>query len=174
MMRISTMLFPYRPLITMLDVLQTLAALCLAIGLNAGTMSEENASQMMGACFLYLLPSMFILTWERRQDYAMSVALGAFAGIHPKESHALGWALGGSSSMVMLRAFIALVALALSPLRNGFGTFLPAFVAGPAMLPMLGVPLQLTLILWAGYYGLREILLIVLWRVTVRRVEGWD
>lgn len=174
MMRISTMLFPYRPLITTLDILQTIAALLLAVGLNAGSMSDDNASQIMGACFLFILPSLFMLTWERRQDYAASVALGAFAGVHPKESHALGWALGGSSSMVLLRAFIALIALAFSPLRNGLGTFLPAFVAGPAILPMLGVPLSLTVVLWVAYYGLRELFLVTIWKITVRRVEGWD
>lgn len=170
LIRISTIQFPFRPLIGTIDILQTLSAISLAFFLNIGRAEDTN---ILSSCFFFLLPSLLVLTWERRQDYALSLAIGAYAGLHYPEDKALGWALSSSGAMVALRGFLAIMALGLSPHPNGWGTVLPAFVAGPAVLPMLGVHLLRVALLWALYYGLREIVIIWLWRASEHRVEGW-
>jgi hypothetical protein len=169
LMRISTMLFPYRPLVATLDILQTLSAILLVMVLN--TQSLRGDASTLGACFLFFVPSLFLLTWERRQDYAFSVVMGSYSGIVQQPDKALGWALGGSVLMLGIRGLVGMLAVGLSPTTNGLSAALPAFVAGPGVLPMLGVHLDVTLVLLVLYYGAREIAITLLWRKSVERVE---
>jgi hypothetical protein len=169
LMRISTMLFPYRPLVATLDILQTLSAILLVMVLNTQTLHEDAST--LGACFLFFVPSLFLLTWERRQDYAFSVVLGSYSGIAQPPERALGWALGGSAMMLGIRGLVGMLAVGLSPTSNGLNAALPAFVAGPGVLPMLGVQLDVTIVLLILYYGAREIAITMLWRKSIERVE---
>ena len=171
-MRISSMLYPYRPLISTLDVLQTLTAFMAAIIINAGSDSLNN--DLLGACFIYFIPTLFMLTWERRQDYAISIALGAYAGLTRREQNALGLSLGGSTIMLAIRALIGMLAFGLSSRVNSFGVVLPVFIGGPAMMPVVGIPLSYSLLLLVLYYTTREFAITALWRASMRRITDWD
>jgi len=167
-MRLSSMLYPYRPLTSTADVLQSLAAISAAVVVNAAAANTDDT--LLAACFFFILPSLFLLTWERRQDYALSVAIGGMAGV--SRQNALGFALGGAALMLATRLMFALLIFSVAGRpSHSFNTIIPLFVGGPAMMPMLGFGLDSAVLLLALYYGLRELLIAALWKTAQEQLN---
>ena len=72
-MRVSSMLMPYRPLVGTMDFLQTVAAFIAALILSGR--ATETDSNLLGLCMLFFLPSLLLLGWERP------------AGLRPEREH---------------------------------------------------------------------------------------
>lgn len=172
MMRVSATLFPYHPLITTLEVLQTASGFLAAIILNAKLDSPER--DLLGACFVYLIPALAVMTWERRQDHALTVALGIFVGLSRKPQSALGWALGGGALLLALRLMTGLLAFGFSPIASMDGVGLPTLIAGVAILPVVAVSLKVAVPTMLVYYLLREALIFYFWRKIQDKMRGWD
>jgi hypothetical protein len=170
-MRVSTFLFPYRPLLGLFELLQTLGAVLLIFGLTL-VQADATAQPIVGTCFFFLGPCLFLMHWERRQDYALGVAIGTLAGLGRSESQALGWTLGGVGLILGGRAMLGILALAYAPLPLSTAGGVAAFAAGLTALPLFSVPWAVVLPLWGGYFLGRELLIRWLWRATQGLLEG--
>lgn len=171
MMRISTILFPYRPLIDTLNILQTIAALILSF-IFIGQVNRSG-SDVFGICIVFILPVILLLALERRQDYALSVAMGSYAGLSRNRDTALSWAFSGVAGLLALRVFAGMLAFGLAPWEGGLPSIMTAIVGGPAVLTLISVNPFVTLVVLAGYYALREYLVKMLWHNTTERLQGW-
>lgn len=169
-MRAASMLHPYRPLISMLDLIQTGVAMLLALYINGQADTFDN--NLVGICTAFWLPTLFILTWERRQDYALAVGVGVLLGMNDKPHNSLSMALGSGVVSLGLRLIFGLLAVGLAPNANGFGVLLPTVLAGPGMLFMMGVTPIISAALLIVYYLGREALIHVIWRRALGQVWG--
>jgi len=171
-MRVASMLMPYRPLVGTMDLLQTVFAFVAALILS-GRATEQD-SNLLGLCMLFFLPSLFLLGWERQQDFALGVSLGVFTGLMKKERLALAISLSSGAGIVFVRLMVAMIAVGVAPTAHGFWVALPVCIAGPAMLPMMGTPVLVFIPILLVYYGVREYVIRYLLRDGLRRATGWD
>lgn len=169
-MRLSSMIYPYRTLITSIDLLQTFFALVVAMYLSGSASSTDSI--LVGTCVIFAVPSLILLSWERRQDFALSVAIGAWAGLFGREQSTKIAVTTGTGLILVSRAIIGLLAIGFAPNAHGFALMLPIFIAGPAMLPMMGIALEWAIPLLLLYYGGREIAIHRVWRRSLNQVWG--
>jgi hypothetical protein len=172
MMRVASMLMPYRPLVGTMDLLQTVFAFIAALILSGR--ATEMDSNLLGLCMLFFLPSLLLLGWERQQDFALSVSLGVFAGLIRNERLALGLALSSGTGVIFVRLVVGMIAVGVAPTAHGFWVVLPVSIAGPAMLPMMGIPIPAFVPILLVYYGGREFVIRRLLREGLLRATGWD
>jgi|GEM_PF-5755184 len=172
MMRISTILFPYRPLVDTLNLLQTIAALMMTFVFIGQV--NRSGDDVFGTCVIFLLPTLFLLTMERRQDFALSVAIGSYAGLARNRDTALGWAMSGVVALMAARLMAGMVIFAFAPWERGLFSVFPSVVAGPSVLSLLSASPLTTVLVLMVYYGLRELTLSLLWRTMHNRLIGWE
>jgi hypothetical protein len=171
-MRVASMLMPYRPLVGTMDLLQTVFAFVTALILSGR--ATEADSNLLGLCMLFFVPSLILLGWERQQDFALGVSLGVFAGLMQKEKLALALSLSSGGGIVFVRLVVAMIAVGVAPTAHGFWVVLPVCIAGPAMLPMMGTPILAFVPILLVYYVGREWVIRYLLRGGLRRATGWD
>ena len=66
-----------------------------------------------------------------------------------------------------------MVAVGAAPTAHGFWVVLPVSIAGPAMLPMMGVPIVVFVPILIVYYGVRELIIRKFLRDALARATGW-
>lgn len=171
-MRVSSVLMPYRPLVGTMDLLQTVFAFITALILSGR--ATESDSNLLGLCMLFFIPSLALLGWERQQDFALSVSIGVFAGLMQRDRFALGLALTSGAAVIFMRLVMAIIAVSVAPTAHGFWVVLPVCIAGPAMLPMMGTPPLATVPILLVYYGAREYAIRYFIQDGLRRATGWN
>ncbi|MFP4323259.1 MAG: hypothetical protein ACLFTK_12465 [Anaerolineales bacterium] len=154
MMRVASRLEPYRPIMATLEILQSLAGMLIALVLS--TRPSAINTNLLGICFITAPLVIVILMWERRQDYALSIALGVYGGLKLSAQDPFRLALGSGAALVTGRAIIGLLAVGLAVNAHGVWLVLPVMIGGPGLLLMLGTPWYTALGLLALYYGGRE------------------
>ncbi len=170
MMRVASRLEPYRPIVATLDILQTLGGMLVALVLSTRPMAVNT--NLLGICFLAAPLVVVILMWERRQDYALSVAWGVYGGLFFGQQDPFRLALGGGAWLLMGRALAGMLAVGLAVNAHGIWLLLPVLVGGPGLLLMLGTPWYVVLGLLGAYYGLREWMLARAWEQVQAHLHG--
>lgn len=168
LMRISSIIYPYRPFLITIEVLQNVIAL-LAVAIVG--VAVDNNEQMMSLCLLYFLPSLFVLSWERRQDYALSLMVGGLVGVVYDGRRAFSMALVGTGLLVSLRMMVVLAAFGAGGTSTEFSAVIPALIGGPALIPMIGVQPWAALGFMLFYYAAREALISAVWRTTIWQMQ---
>ncbi|NJL96110.1 MAG: hypothetical protein HC915_21460 [Anaerolineae bacterium] len=171
LMRLSSILYPYRPLIVTFDILQSIAAL-FSVGLVALFWEVDN--QLISLCIVYTVPVWLLLSWERRQDYALSMLVGAMAALVSLQRRTLIPAMVGVLLLLAYRLMMTLLAFGVAGFAPHLVMLLPGIIGGPAVLPMVGVPFGWSLVFIGLYFASREGVLLVLWRATLHQMDAAD
>lgn len=169
-MRISSRLVPYQAVIGMINLIQSLCTFIVAGALTAGAASMTDNTTAI--CLLWLLPTLFLLSWERRQDYAFSVTAGLFGVMRQAGQDSWGVAFIIPTLILIGRGLMGLLGVALAANVHGFWAVFPTILGGPAMLPVMGVPMPLAIALLSAYYGLREVVIWQLWQMSLERITA--
>ena len=169
LMRIASMLYPYRPLIATFDVLQGAVAFMSVLAVTLAV--DMRNDDLISLCFVYILPCIALLIWERRQDNVLSLVTGAFAGLFYGSKNALSMAMIGTGLLLAFRLMIVLGAFAAMGRSAHLLTLLPALIGGPAMLPVIGLPFWGSIGFIVAYYAVREVIIGVVWQAVVQRMR---
>jgi len=165
---LSSSLYVYRDLLFLLGWTQNLCGLLLMLGL-LGFSNEANTSlgQTNAWCFLFIWPCFFCLNFERRQDFALGVALGTFSALRGD----MWGGLSGALLSLMFRAALGLLSLLWLGSGQGVANLLPTLIGGAGVLPLLAWQAPA----WLGmmsYFIAREALIAALWRGAASRLGG--
>lgn len=169
LMRIASMLYPYRPLIATVDILQSAIAFLSVIAVTV--LVDMNNEELISMCFVYMLPCMILLTWERRQDHVLSLVGGGFTGLFYSSKQALSMAMTSAGLLLAFRVMFVMAAFAAIGRSAYLVTMLPALIGGPAMLPIINLPFWESLGFILVYYTLREVIIGIIWQIMVRRMQ---
>lgn len=164
-MRVSSILHPYRPMMITFEILQNALAM---IAVFIVALQNVNDSRL-GICLAFFIPALFFLTWERNQDYALGVVVGAFMGLKFDERRAFSLSLTATGFIIALRMAFVMIAYGISTPPGGFEVVIPGFIGGMTMTPMAGIPLWACAIAGGLYFLVRE-LAIALFRRSVTRL----
>lgn len=151
-MRVSSILNPYRPTMITFEVLQNALAMLAVFVVSLNDVDDSR----LGICLAFFIPALFLLTWERHQDYALAVAMGAFLGLKYDDRRAFSISLAGVGFILMARAVFVMVAYGISTPPGGMDVIVPSLIGGVTMLPMAGIPLWACAVGGFSYFAARE------------------
>lgn len=166
-MRVSSILHPYSPMMVTFEVLQNALAL---VAVFVVALSNVNDSQL-GVCLTFFIPALFLLTWERHQDYALGVVVGTFMGLKYDERRAFSLSMSGVGFILAARMAFVMIAYGISTPPGGLEVTIPALIGGITVLPMVGVPMWSCVLVGTIYFGLRELAIAYFRHAALRLVD---
>jgi hypothetical protein len=132
----------------------------------------RGADDLISTCFVFFIPAMLLLSWERRQDHVLSLAVGAFAGLVYHERLVLSRTIMMMGLVLGLRLMMVLLAFGVSGYALHLSSAVPGLVGGVGMLSISGVSFFPALGFALLYYALREALITAIWRNVVHHLEN--
>ncbi|KAB2904786.1 MAG: hypothetical protein KJ064_18330 [Anaerolineae bacterium] len=167
-MRVSSMLHPYRPMMVTLEVLQNGLAIVAVFIVAIGNVDDSR----LGVCLAFFIPALVLISWERYQDYALGVVSGTLMGLQFDDRRAFSLSLAATGFIIALRMAFVMIAYGISTPPGGFETVVPGFIGGVTVLPMVGIPLWACLVVGSVYVALREAVIALLWRASLRLIDN--